>query len=115
MEMSAAAPPDAENMGVGAAQVEFSRWGWAFRSQYVKDYGIDAHAEPFDGPHQPSGRLLALQIKSGDSYFREETADGWWYRGENRHLRYWLNHVLPVLIVIYDVNSNTLYLGSADK
>jgi tetratricopeptide (TPR) repeat protein len=109
MEMSAAAPPDAENMGVGAAQVEFSRWGWAFRTQYVKDYGIDAHAEPFDDPHQPSGRLLALQIKSGDSYFREETADGWWYRGENRHLRYWLNHVLPVLIVIYDVNCSTLY------
>jgi len=51
-----------------------------------QDYGIDAHAEPFDGPHQPSGELLALQIKSGDSYFREETDEGWWYWGENKHL-----------------------------
>src|SRR5260370_28915451 len=95
--MSATALPDAENMGVGAAMVEFSSWGWAFRSQYVKDYGIDAHTEPFDGPHQPSGRLLALQIKSGDSYFREEADGGWWYRGENKHLRYWLGPVLSRL------------------
>ncbi len=107
--MSATALPDAENMGVGAAMVEFSSWGWAFRSQYVKDYGIDAHTEPFDGPHQPSGRLLALQIKSGDSYFREEADGGWWYRGENKHLRYWLGHVLPVLVVLYNPDSKTLY------
>jgi Domain of unknown function (DUF4365) len=96
-------------MGVGAAQVEFSSWGWAFRSQYVKDYGIDAHAEPFDGAHQPSGKLLALQIKSGESYFRDEADEGWWFWGENRHLRYWFAHVLPVLIVIYDPASKTLY------
>jgi hypothetical protein len=53
IDMSATAPPDAENMGVGAAQLEFSSWGWAFRSQQVKDYGIDAHAEPFDGLRVP--------------------------------------------------------------
>jgi len=57
------APADTENMGVGVVQTEFSRWGWAFRSQNVKDYGIDAHAEPFYGPNRPTGRLLALQIK----------------------------------------------------
>src|SRR5260370_9496677 len=107
--MSATALPDAENMGVGAAMVEFSSWGWAFRSQYVKDYGIDAHTEPFDGPHQPSGRLLALQIKAGDSYCREEADGAWWYRGENKHLRYWLGHVLPVLVVLYNPDSKTLY------
>jgi tetratricopeptide (TPR) repeat protein len=107
--MSATAPPDVENMGVGTAQVEFSSWGWAFRSQYVKDYGIDAHAEPFDGAHQPNGKLLALQIKSGGSYFRDEADEGWWYWGENRHLRYWFAHVLPVLIVIYDPASKMLY------
>lgn len=109
IEMSVSLPPDAENMGIAAAQLEFSSWGWAFRSQHVKDYGIDAHAEPFEGVHQPSGRLLALQVKSGASYFGEEAGGGWWYRGENKHLRYWLGHVLPVLIVIYDPGSKTLY------
>jgi tetratricopeptide (TPR) repeat protein len=96
-------------MGVAAADLEISSWGWAFRSQEVEDYGIDAHVEPFDGPSSPTGRLLALQIKSGEWYFAEEADGGWWYRGKNRHLRYWLGHVLPVLIVIYDPASRTLY------
>jgi tetratricopeptide (TPR) repeat protein len=53
--------------------------------------------------------LLALQIKAGDSYFSEETDSGWWYRGENKHLRYWLGHVLPVLLLLYRPASKTLY------
>src|SRR5260370_36710345 len=107
--MSAMAPPNAERMGVAAANLEFSSWGWAFRSQEVEDYGIDAHVEPFDGPDRPIGRMLALQIKSGDSYFREDADGGWWYRGENKHLRYRLGHVLPVLVVLYNPDSKTLY------
>jgi tetratricopeptide (TPR) repeat protein len=109
MEMDATAPPNVERMGVAAADLEFSSLGWAFRSQEVEDYGIDAHVEPFDGPNRPVGRLLALQIKSGDSYFRDETPGGWWYRGINRHLRYWLGHVLPVLIVVYHDKNRILY------
>jgi hypothetical protein len=109
MEMSATATPNVERMGVAAANLEFSSWGWAFRPQDVEDYGIDAHIEPFDGPHRPTGHLMALQIKSGGSYFGEETDGGWWYSGSNRHLRYWLGHVLPVLIVVYDPSRRTLY------
>jgi hypothetical protein len=79
--MNEAMPPKTERMGVAAAELGFSLWGWAFRSQDVEDYGIDAHVEPFDGPDRPAGRLLALQIKSGGSYFSEEADGGWWYRG----------------------------------
>jgi tetratricopeptide (TPR) repeat protein len=109
MGVSAEVPPDAEGMGVAAAGLEFGSWGWAFRDQTIRDYGIDAHAEPFTGPQAPTGRLLALQLKSGASYFREETDGGWWYRGTNKHLRYWLGHVLPVLIVLYSLDTKTLY------
>ncbi len=109
MAVSGTAPPNAERMGITAADLEFSSWGWAFRSQEVEDYGIDAHVEPFGGPSSPTGQLLALQIKSGESYFAGEADGGWWYRGKNRHLRYWLGHVLPVLIVLYDPAAKTLY------
>jgi hypothetical protein len=79
------------------------------RGQDIEDYGIDAHVEPFDGTDRPTGHLLALQIKSGARYIRERTDDGWWYRGANKHLRYWLSHVLPVLVVVYEPASKTLY------
>lgn len=79
--MSGATAPKTERMGIAAADLEFSSWGWAFRGQDVEDYGIDAHVEPFDGPDRPTGHLLALQIKSGASYFGEQADGGWCYRG----------------------------------
>lgn len=50
--------------------------GWLFREQPTEDYGIDAHVEIVE--HEDvRGRLLALQIKSGESWFRETTEGGW--------------------------------------
>lgn len=99
-------------LGEAAAKTEFSRWGWAFREQPVPDFGIDAHAEPFkDG--EPSGKLIALQIKAGPSYFKEQVAEGWVYRPDNdkadRHLRYWLRHSLPVILLMHRPDSGVTY------
>lgn len=101
---------DVERLGVTLAQWEFATWGWVFREQPILDYGIDAHVEPKrDGV--ASGRLLALQIKTGQSYFATPTEEGWIYRGrdQDRHLRYWLGHTLPVLIILCDERTKTLY------
>lgn len=46
--------------------------GWIFREQTVADWGIDAHVEVAN-EKEPSGRLLALQIKSGKSFFKKKT------------------------------------------
>jgi hypothetical protein len=75
--------------------------GWLFREQSTEDYGIDAHAEVV-ADDDVSGRLLALQIKSGRSWFREPGPAGWWYRPGADHLQYWLSHSLPVAVVLYD-------------
>ncbi|WP_431993358.1 DUF4365 domain-containing protein [Streptomyces albogriseolus] len=74
---------------------------WLFREQPTEDYGIDAHAEVVDG-EAVRGRLLALQIKSGKSRFSEAGPGGWWFRPENDHVQYWLNHSLPVVVVLYN-------------
>lgn len=100
---------DTEHLGVGLASVAFTRLGWVFRDQPIRDYGIDAHVEPkVDGV--PSGRPVALQIKTGQSYF-EPAPEGWRYRakGNERHLHYWLGHTLPVLIIFCDPETETLY------
>jgi Domain of unknown function (DUF4365) len=54
--------------------------GWIFREQSHADLGIDAHVEIIkDG--RGTGRLIALQIKSGPSWFRQKTDTGWVYHG----------------------------------
>ena len=74
--------------------------GWLFRNQPTEDYGIDAHAEVVDG-EDVRGRLLALQIKGGTSWFKEVAPGGWWFRPDAEHVRYWTNHSLPVVVVLY--------------
>jgi hypothetical protein len=78
--------------------------GWIFRDQPVADYGIDAHIEVVDDAGQPTGRLLALQIKTGSSYARDRFSSA-----NLRHLTYWLEHSLPVLVVIVDEDTETAY------
>ncbi|MGY0230674.1 DUF4365 domain-containing protein [Longispora urticae] len=101
--------PRVERMGVAATELTFSAWGWLFRGQDVADYGIDAHVETMVADGEPSGRLIALQIKAGSSFSKRKVEGGWTYRGKNRHLRYWLGHVLPVVLVIYNEETKSLY------
>lgn len=74
---------------------------WLFREQNPSDYGIDAQLEiARDG--KVTGKLIALQIKAGESYFKEKTCEGYIYRGNIEHLEYWLKHSLPVIIILYE-------------
>jgi uncharacterized protein DUF4365 len=96
--------------------------GWVFRLQPTEDYGIDAHAEVVEG-ERVSGKLLALQIKGGMSWFSESGPGGWWFRPNAEHVRYWRDHSLPVVVVMYNpttgrchwqrVNRDTLIETSA--
>jgi hypothetical protein len=85
--------------------------GWIFRDQTRKDYGIDALIELVHNDRRVTGRMIAAQIKCGKSWFAEPTADGsgWTYRGELRHLNYWLGHSLPVILVLCDPDTDECY------
>lgn len=86
-----------ERLGVNAVERIVLDLGWIFREQPVVDMGIDAHIEYVD-EHGPSGKLIAVQIKTGPSHFREN-ADSYVFRGKLTHLEYWTNHSLPVILV----------------
>jgi phosphatidylserine/phosphatidylglycerophosphate/cardiolipin synthase-like enzyme len=85
--------------GVAAVNMLFNQLGWIFREYSKRDVGIDAQVEICRDGFATS-RLLSLQIKAGESYFTESTADGWTYR-DGKHLDYYLAHSLPVLVVLY--------------
>jgi phosphatidylserine/phosphatidylglycerophosphate/cardiolipin synthase-like enzyme len=90
-----------ERLGVNAVERTFLELGWIFREQHTTDVGIDAQVEICEAG-EPTGRIIALQIKSGVSYFYEETPDAYVFRGSLKHLEYWLKHSLPVVLVLYD-------------
>jgi hypothetical protein len=85
--------------------------GWVFRDQTRKDFGIDALIELVQSDRRVTGRMIAAQIKCGSSWFAKPTSDGsgWRYRGELRHLNYWLGHSLPVIIVLCDPDTDECY------
>lgn len=108
MNLKAQKSDRTERIGVGIAMLAFESQGFAFREQSESDYGIDAHAELID-LQRPTGRLLAMQLKSGSSYLSDKSSDGFIFRAEKKHVKYWQNHSLPVLICLCDIHSNTIY------
>ena len=89
-----------EKLGVNAIERIFLEFGWIFRRQTEDDYGIDAIVEVVEDG-LPTGRLIALQIKSGASYFKKR-GENYAYYGETKHLEYWANHSLPVFVILHD-------------
>ncbi|MEX3694202.1 DUF4365 domain-containing protein [Paraburkholderia sp. BR14263] len=96
-----------EQIGVNAVQqIVLNELRWIFREQPVIDMGIDAHIELVD--RQPTGKLIAVQIKTGPSHFVEK-AGGYIYRGSLTHLDYWTNHSLPVILVAHLIEKGETY------
>lgn len=65
------------------------------------DFGIDGYIELVENGYV-SGKLIGVQIKHGNSFFRSKTLGGYKYIGENKHLNYYLNNQSPIFIVILD-------------
>lgn len=81
--------------------------GWLFREQLTNDIGIDAHIEFIDSSNKPK-QLIALQIKSGSSWFNEKTKDYVVFRDiDERQYSYWAMNSLPCIIVLFNPNDNT--------
>ena len=63
-----------ERIGVNHVGEIAARNNWIFREQPIDDVGIDAHMELIEKTGE-SKQLLALQIKSGTSWFSEKKDD----------------------------------------
>lgn len=97
-----------ERIGVSTTEKIINQMGLIFREQPTDDYGVDAQIETIENGYA-TGKLIAVQIKSGNSFFNETTSNGIIYRGERKHYDYWVNHSLPVIIVLYNPTNDTCY------
>lgn len=104
-----------ERIGVySVAKIFSEELNWIFREQPINDFGIDGFVEvTMLGLNLkdiiPLGKLFGVQIKSGKSFFKEAKDEYFIFRGSKKHLSYWLNHSIPVILIIYDKDSNLAY------
>ena len=91
-----------ERTGVHHCGEIAERNNWMFREQPIDDVGIDAHMEFIDCTGKPK-QLLALQIKSGASWFKEKKDDCIIFRNINeRQYNYWTMNSLPCIVILYN-------------
>jgi uncharacterized protein DUF4365 len=94
--------------GVGIFKDRALAIEWLPREQFESDQGIDVLIE--QAPDEiGNGRLLAVQVKSGESWFRRTEGDGWVFRFNRKKARLWLGHALPVVVVLVDVSERKAY------
>jgi len=74
------------------------------------DYGIDGHIDYVTASGDVTGGCVAVQIKYGDSYFKNKAVDGFWYTGEEKHLNFLMNHTLPVFIFLVHPNESIYWV-----
>jgi hypothetical protein len=92
-----------------------NKLNWIFRKNHQEtDFGIDAYFDIIAEKNSITGKSIAVQIKSGDSYFKEPNELGWTFRGEMKHLNYYLNHEIPVIIIIVDIENKSCYWNLCD-
>lgn len=91
-----------ERRGVHHCGEIAERNNWMFREQPIDDVGIDAHMEFIESTGKPK-QLLALQIKSGSSWFKEKKDNYIIFRDINeRQYKYWTMNSLPCIVVLYN-------------
>lgn len=97
-----------ERKGVNAVENAFLKIGWIFRETPNTDFGIDGNVEQvIDG--KLTGRHIALQIKSGNSYIKVKKNGKITFTIDHWHYSYWLQSDRPVLILLYDPETNNIY------
>lgn len=80
---------------------------WIFREQTISDVGIDAIIEQVDNGY-PTGKLIAVQIKSGKGNFHLSYKKITHYVS-NIHYNYWLSLNIPIILIAYFPESDEIY------
>ena len=90
-----------ERAGVNAIAVFASSHGMIWRENIIKDVGIDGQIEYVTSEGKATGRLVAVQVKSGPSYFKHDHGDRWVFYPNHKHLFYWERFPIPVILVLH--------------
>lgn len=78
----------------------------------MADVGIDGQIEFTDDYGRVTGRLVAAQVKSGESYFSRGDDHAWHFHPQDRHRLYWERFPLPVVLFIHSPTQGTYWVDA---
>lgn len=97
-----------ERLGVNETDRIVTKYiGWIFREQPIVDVGLDAIIEQSEKGN-PTGKFIAVQIKSGESNFHVSNKNLTHYVS-HIHYNYWLNLDIPIILVAYLPEADKTY------
>src|SRR5690349_21713482 len=86
-----------EREGVLKVALELNSYGYIFRETSNGDVGIDGQIEQVNEKGEATGKIVAAQIKSGNSYLVDK-GDYFWFYPQEKHRNYWCVFPLPVIL-----------------
>ena len=103
-----------DQQGVGFITQILAKIGCGF-NEYHREVGIDGIVEIRDGAYRSSGKLLGVQLKSGESFFSNSDENYYYVYIDHAHVDYWLKCTMPVLFIVYSPMQNEAYWSKIDK
>lgn len=97
-----------EREGVLKLALELNKYGFVFRETPNGDIGIDGQIEYISADGKALGKIVAAQIKSGDSYLHNK-GDHFAFYPQEKHKNYWSIFPLPVILFVYYPTDNKIY------
>lgn len=98
-----------ERIGVAAVMMAMAKGGQIWRETPHSDIGIDGQIEHVGAEGKVTGRILAVQVKSGESFFKHEHDQAWHFYPEEKHRMYWERFPVPVLLCLHNPTTLRTY------
>ncbi len=84
-------------------------------NEYKRENGIDAICELRAEPYLSSGLFLAIQLKTGESYFEYKDSDNYYYYADDKHIDYWIKCCMPVIFIMHNPQNNLTLWNKIEK
>jgi hypothetical protein len=114
--MRGTAEDETGELGVDAISFDFRRIHWSPVVNSRGDLGTDLFVQVRDERRFSLGLVVGAQAKTGPTWFDDPVHDangtlvGWWfYEPDKRHFDEWVEHGLPHLVVLHDLDKRASY------
>ena len=98
-----------EDLGFNHVERQVLIAGHVFSRSDDENYEYQAVIDTFNSSEEPENLHILVQMKSIDSAMIVNTSDKWLFELPKRDLISWLSDIRPVIVILFDVHSETAY------